>query len=45
MPASMVKPVPTTVSISRWMSSRSTIRLSAAGMMVALKTSAINAVM
>jgi len=43
MPASMVKAGADDGFDLRWMSSRSTIRLSAAGMMVALKTSAINA--
>ena len=45
MPASIVKPIPTDVSISRWIPSRKTMRLSASGMMIPLKPSAIAAVM
>ena len=45
MPASMVGPMPTTVSMVRWMPSRTTMRCSATGMMMALSTSAISAVM
>ena len=45
MPASMVRPMPTTVSISRWMPRRNTMRRSANGMRIALKPSAIAAVM
>ena len=41
MPSSMVRPTPTTFSISRWMPSRTMIRCSATGMTMALKTSAI----
>ena len=44
MPTSMVGPTPTTVSISRWMPSRTMMRCSAIGMTMALKTSAIAAV-
>jgi hypothetical protein len=40
----MVGPTPTTVSISRWMPRRTMIRCSATGMIMALKTSAIPAV-
>ena len=42
-PRSMVGPMPTTVSISRWMPSRITTRCSATGMMMPLSTSAIAA--
>ena len=45
MPASMVTPMPTTVSISRWMPRRNTMRRSAQGISIALKPSAIAAVM
>src|SRR5581483_6247275 len=45
MPASIVSPKPIAVSISRWMPSRTMIRCSATGMMMALNTSAISAVM
>ncbi len=45
MPASMVRPMLTTVSISRWMPRRNTMRRSAIGMTMALKPSAIAAVM
>ena len=45
MPASMVRPMLTTVSISRWMPMRITIRRSAIGTMIALNTSAMPAVM
>ena len=41
MPSSIAGPTPTTVSISRWMPSRTMIRCSATGMTIALKTSAI----
>ena len=44
MPASMVGPMPTTVSMVRWMPSRTTTRRSATGMMMALSTRAIAAV-
>ena len=44
MPASMVGPMPTTVSMVRWMPSRITMRRSATGMMMAFSTSAIAAV-
>ena len=44
MPISMAVPTPTTFSISRWMPSRTMIRCSATGMMIALNTSAIAAV-
>ena len=44
MPASMVGPMPTTVSMVRWMPRRCTMRRSARGMTMALKTSAITAV-
>src|SRR4029079_167342 len=44
MPASMVRPTPPTVSISRWMPRRWTMRWSTVGMTIALKTSAIAAV-
>ena len=45
MPPSMVCPIPTTVSIVRWMPSRTMMRWSATGMMMALTTSAMPAVM
>ena len=45
MPASMVGPMPPTVSIVRWMPSRTTTRCSATGMMMALRTRAMAAVM
>ena len=44
MPASMVMPVPTTVSTSRCRPRRNTMRRRAAGMIIALNTSAIAAV-
>ena len=44
MPPSMVMPTPTTVSISRWMPSRTITRCSTTGMTIALKASAIVAV-
>ena len=44
MPASMVRPTPTTVSIVRWMPRRSTMRCRATGMTIALNSSAIAAV-
>jgi hypothetical protein len=45
MPASMVGPMPTTVSMVRWMPSRTTMRRSATGMTTAFNASAISAVM
>src|SRR5581483_3900438 len=44
MPASMVGPMPTTVSMARWMPSWATMRRSARGMITALSTSASTAV-
>src|SRR6185437_12165273 len=44
MPSSMVGPVPTTVSISRWMPSRTIMRCKAVGITMALNTKAIVAV-
>ncbi len=44
-PRSMVKPTPPTASMERPMPSRDTMRWSATGMMMALSTSAIAAVM
>jgi hypothetical protein len=44
MPPSIVMPTPTTVSISRWMPSRTIMRCSATGMTIALKIKAIAAV-
>ena len=44
MPSSIAGPTPTTFSISRWMPSRTMMRWSATGMMIALKTSAMAAV-
>ena len=45
MPASMVGPTPTTVSIVRWMPSRTTIRRNATGITTAFSPSAMSAVM
>jgi hypothetical protein len=44
MPASIVAPMPTTVSTSRWMPRRTPMRWSASGTTMALKTRAIAAV-